>query len=133
MSYPSAAALRARLKGQRVEATDGAVADALAAAISAWESIVRWRPFLAAIGRTLVWSVLPNGRKATFYDLWSGHRSRPARFRRHLEEDLGQVFALLADGTIRANVAARFPLAEAARALELAESRTLNGKVILVP
>jgi NADPH:quinone reductase-like Zn-dependent oxidoreductase len=92
-----------------------------------------WPPFLKAIGQALLRNALPNGRSATFYDLWSGHRSRPARFRRHLEEDLGQVFALLADGTITANVAARYPLADAAEAFTLAESRTLNGKVILVP
>ena len=90
-------------------------------------------PFLKALGQAVLWSVLPNGRKATFYDLWSGHKYRPARFRRHLEEDLGQVFGLLRDGTITANVAARFPLTEAAAALALAESRTLNGKVILLP
>ncbi|WP_291055196.1 medium chain dehydrogenase/reductase family protein [Herbiconiux sp.] len=90
-------------------------------------------PFLKAIGQALAWSALPNGRKATFYDLWAGHRYRPARFRRHLESDLGQVFELLRAGTITANIAARFPLTEAAAALELAESRTLNGKVILLP
>ena len=92
-----------------------------------------WRPFLTAIGQALLWSALPNGKRATFYDLWSGHRTRPARFRRRLEEDLGSVFRLLQDGTITATIAARFPLAEAGAALELAESRTLNGKVILVP
>jgi NADPH:quinone reductase-like Zn-dependent oxidoreductase len=90
-------------------------------------------PFLKAIGQALLWSALPNGKKATFYDLWAGHKYRPARFRRHLEEDLGHVFELLRDGTITANIAARFPLTEAAAALELAESRTLNGKVILLP
>lgn len=92
-----------------------------------------WSPFLRAIGQAALRSALPNGRRATFYDLWSGHRSRPARFRRHLEEDLGQVFALLRDGTITANVAARFALADVVQALELAESRTVNGKVVLVP
>ncbi|WP_380163931.1 medium chain dehydrogenase/reductase family protein [Jannaschia sp. R86511] len=90
-------------------------------------------PFAKAIGQTMLWNALPNGRRATFYDLWSGHTLRPARFRRHLEEDLGRVFALLADGTITANIAARFPLTDAAAAFSLAESRTLNGKVVLLP
>jgi NADPH:quinone reductase-like Zn-dependent oxidoreductase len=90
-------------------------------------------PFLKAIGQAVLWSALPNGRKATFYDLWAGHRTRPARFRRRLEDDLGHVFELVRDGTITANVAARFPLTEAAAALAVAESRTLNGKVILLP
>ena len=90
-------------------------------------------PFLQAIGQALLWSALPNGKRATFYDLWSGHRMRPARFRRRLETDLGQLFGLLRDGVITANIAARFPLTEAIAAMELAESRTLNGKVILLP
>ena len=91
------------------------------------------RARIAATSEALLWSALPNGRRATFYDLWSGHSLRPARFRRRLEADLGRVFALLADGTISANIAARFPLTEAAAALTLAESRTLNGKVVLLP
>ena len=90
-------------------------------------------PFVKAIGQALLWSALPNGRSATFYDLWSGHRMRPATFRRHLEEDLGRVLSRLEDGTISANIAARFPLVEVVAALRLAESRTLNGKVILLP
>jgi NADPH:quinone reductase-like Zn-dependent oxidoreductase len=90
-------------------------------------------PFLKAIGQALLWSALPNGKRATFYDLWAGHTFRPARFRRRLEDDLGHVFDLLRNGTITSNIAARFPLTEAAAALALAESRTLNGKVILLP
>ena len=107
------------------------VSYAIIAAVSGTGGL--WAPFLGAVGEALLRSALPNGRRATFYDLWSGHRSRPVRFRRRLEEDLGQVFALLEAGTISANVAARFPLTEVARALALAESRTLNGKVVLVP
>jgi len=90
-------------------------------------------PFVAAVGQALLRTVLPNGRKATFYDLWSGHATRPTRFRQHLEDDLGSVFALLRDGVLTADIAARFPLTEAAAALALAESRTLRGKVVLLP
>lgn len=90
-------------------------------------------PFVVAIGQALIWSALPNGKRATFYDLWAGHSLRPARFRRHLEEDLDTVFGLLAAGVLTANIAASFPLTEAAAALTLAESRTLNGKGILLP
>jgi NADPH2:quinone reductase len=43
------------------------------------------------------------------------------------------VFALLADGAITAQVAARIPLSRAAEAMRLAESGTVTGKVILVP
>ncbi|SKC43188.1 medium chain dehydrogenase/reductase family protein [Plantibacter cousiniae (nom. nud.)] len=90
-------------------------------------------PFVTAIGQALVWSALPNGRSSTFYDLWAGHRFRPARFRRRLEADLGEVFRLLEHGDITANIAARFPLTDIVPAMELAESRTLNGKVVLHP
>jgi len=90
-------------------------------------------PFMKALGQVLLWNTLPNGHRATFYDLWAGHTTRPARFRRRLEEDLGHVFALLADGTLKPAIAARFPLAEASAALTLAESRTAGGKVILLP
>ena len=107
------------------------VSYAIIAAVSGTGSLIT--PFFAAIGQALLRSALPNGKRATFYDLWSGHTTRPTRFRQRLEEDLGQVFELLLDGTITANVAARFPLRDAVAALELAESRTLNGKVVLVP
>ncbi|HXH33739.1 MAG TPA: medium chain dehydrogenase/reductase family protein [Plantibacter sp.] len=90
-------------------------------------------PFMKAIGQAMLWTALPNGRSATFYDLWAGHRFRPARFRRHLEADLGEVFRLLERGDVTANIAARFPLTDIVAAMELAESRTLNGKVILHP
>jgi NADPH:quinone reductase-like Zn-dependent oxidoreductase len=90
-------------------------------------------PFIRAIAQAALWSALPNGKRATFYDLWAGHSVHPVRFRRRLESDLGRVFDLLRRGAISANIAARFPLTEAAAALELAESRTLNGKVILLP
>jgi NADPH:quinone reductase-like Zn-dependent oxidoreductase len=90
-------------------------------------------PFLKALSRILLWNALPNGHHTTFYDIWSGHTRKPARFREHLEEDLGQVFALLADGSLKTNIAARFSLADVAEAMKLAESRTLNGKVILLP
>ncbi|MFC4588421.1 zinc-binding dehydrogenase [Sphaerisporangium corydalis] len=43
------------------------------------------------------------------------------------------LFALVADGTLKPAIAARFPLGEAAAALALAESRTVSGKVILLP
>jgi NADPH:quinone reductase-like Zn-dependent oxidoreductase len=54
------------------------------------------------------------------------------RFRARLRKDLSAVFALLADGRLQAQVAARIPLDRAAAAMELAESRTVLGKVVLV-
>jgi NADPH:quinone reductase-like Zn-dependent oxidoreductase len=43
------------------------------------------------------------------------------------------VTGLLAQGVLTAQVAARVPLAEAARAVALAESGAVVGKVVLVP
>ena len=92
-----------------------------------------WGPFLATVGKVLTWNLLPNGRKASFYDLWSGHLRRPAAFRARVREDVAAVLALLADGTLSPQVAARFPLTQAREAMALAESRTVRGKVVLLP
>lgn len=39
----------------------------------------------------------------------------------------------MADGSLTPRVAARIPLSDAASALALAESRTVAGKVVIVP
>jgi NADPH:quinone reductase-like Zn-dependent oxidoreductase len=89
-------------------------------------------PVLKLIARLLWWNVLPNRRRTSFFNIWTGVRNK-ARFHATLRHDLGQVFDLLADGTLQAQVAARFPLADASAALRLAESGTVAGKVVLVP
>ncbi|HEX6344939.1 zinc-binding dehydrogenase [Umezawaea sp.] len=89
-------------------------------------------PVLKLIGRLPWWNHLPNGRNATSTTSGRAYaarrRSAPGR-----PEDLGRVFDLLAAGTVTAQVAATFPLTEAAAALTLAESGTVAGKVVLVP
>jgi NADPH:quinone reductase-like Zn-dependent oxidoreductase len=90
------------------------------------------RPVLALIAKLAWWNLAPNGRHATFYNIWAGAR-RKAAFRARLRDDLSAVLALLAKGELDAQVAARIPLDRAAEALELAESRTVVGKVVLVP
>lgn len=90
-------------------------------------------PVLRLIARLLLWNLLPNSRRASFYDFWAGKKLRPARYRARQQAAFAAVLALLADGTLRPQVAARFPLADAGRALELAESRTVAGKVVLLP
>ena len=87
--------------------------------------------FVRIFARLTWWSVLPNGRRALFYDFWGGSRTRPERFRQRLAADLTSVLRLLADGFLTAHVAARLPLAEAPAAMTLAESRTVYGKVVL--
>jgi NADPH:quinone reductase-like Zn-dependent oxidoreductase len=89
-------------------------------------------PVLMLIGRLVAWNLLPNGRSARFYNFWAGRR-RVDAFRARLREDLTAVFRLLADGVLTAQVAARFPLSEAGSALAMAESRTVAGKVVIVP
>jgi NADPH:quinone reductase-like Zn-dependent oxidoreductase len=89
--------------------------------------------FMGLYARLGLWSLLPNGRRALFYNFWGGRRVRPAQFRKRLASDLTSVLSLLADGAIAPHVAARIPLREASRAMALAESRTVYGKVVLVP
>jgi NADPH:quinone reductase-like Zn-dependent oxidoreductase len=89
-------------------------------------------PVLKLFARLLWWNALPNRRRTHFYNVWGGKRNLP-RFRARLAEDLGAVFALAATGRIKAQVAARIPLTEAGKALTLAESGTVTGKVVLVP
>ncbi|MEU0795266.1 medium chain dehydrogenase/reductase family protein [Amycolatopsis sp. NPDC005961] len=89
-------------------------------------------PVLKSFGRLLAWNFLPNGKGAHFYNFWAGRR-RLATFRARLADDLTQVLRLLADGVLVPQIAARFPLADAGAALALAESRTVAGKVVIVP
>jgi NADPH:quinone reductase-like Zn-dependent oxidoreductase len=89
--------------------------------------------FVPLLAQLAVWNYLPTSRHASFYNVWGGHRANPARFWARLRDDLGQVLALLRDGVLTAQVAARLPLTEATAAMELAESHTVVGKVILEP
>lgn len=89
-------------------------------------------PVLRLFARLLWWNMLPNKRNAHFYNLWAGKRNL-TRFRNRITEDLGAVFDLAAAGTLHAQVAARIPLSQTARAMELAESGTVTGKVVIVP
>jgi NADPH:quinone reductase-like Zn-dependent oxidoreductase len=89
-------------------------------------------PVLKLVAKLQVWNLLPNGRRATFFNLWAGHRRRD-RFRARLRADLTQVFALVRDGVIEPQVAARYPLEEAAAALRFAEAGGFHGKVVIVP
>ncbi len=89
-------------------------------------------PVLKLLARIGLWNLLPNGKHASFFNVWTGRRNL-ARFRVRLQEDLGEVFQLLASGDIHAQVAAQFSLTDIAAAMRLAESKTASGKVVLVP
>lgn len=89
--------------------------------------------FAALLARIAGWNLLPNGRRASFYDLWGGRLVNRAAFYRRARADLARVLALLAEGVLTPPIAARLPLTQAAEALRLAESRTVFGKVVLIP
>ena len=93
----------------------------------------RQLPVLKMVLRTLVWTLLPNRRRAATYNIWAGRALTPGRFRARLRADLTQVLEAMAAGRLTARVAARFPLAQAAEAMRLAESGTVAGKIVLVP
>ena len=85
----------------------------------------RLRPYLPVFGRILLWNIMPNGKRATFYYV--------KRWPKHFRGDLERVFALLAEGEIDARVARRLPLERATEALALLASGKVSGKVVLVP
>ena len=89
--------------------------------------------FVGLLGHLAVLDLLPNGRRAGFFDVWGGKLLRPARFRARRQEDLATVFGLLGAGVLRPQIAARLPLSRIAEAVELAESHTIVGKVVLSP
>jgi NADPH:quinone reductase-like Zn-dependent oxidoreductase len=90
-------------------------------------------PVLKLFARLLAWNYLPNGRSAHFYNFWAGRRRSATVFRARLNADLTQVLRMVADGVVTPQIAGRIPLADAAAALALAESRTVLGKVVIVP
>ena len=96
---------------------------------SGWK---QW-PVLKVVGRIWLWNTLPNRRHACFFNIWAGKGLSKSRFRARLRADLTAVLDAVRRGEIHPTVAARFPLAQAAEALRLAESSTVSGKVVLVP
>ncbi|GAA2271380.1 NADPH:quinone reductase [Streptomyces ruber] len=90
-------------------------------------------PVLKLLARLNAWNALPNGRSAHFYNFWAGSRRCRAAWQRRMTEDLTQVLRLVADGSLVPQIAATFPLTDTVAALRLAESRTVAGKVVIVP
>lgn len=83
------------------------------------------RPDLPLFARILLWNVLPNGKRGTFYYV----KRWPKLFR----EDLSTVLSLFAEGKIQARVDRRLPLERASGALGLLASGKVSAKVVLVP
>lgn len=82
--------------------------------------------------RLWVWRILPNGRTATFFDLWTGRAQHTQRFQAALRTDLTAVFGELAAGRITPRIARTFPFSQIVEAMRCAESGTVAGKVIVV-
>jgi NADPH:quinone reductase-like Zn-dependent oxidoreductase len=95
--------------------------------------------FLTLLSKLAYWNYLPTHRHASFYNVWAGagkpDSAKREAFRARMRTDLTHVLGLLRDGVLTAQIAATFPLTEAAAALALSESanRTALGKVILLP
>jgi NADPH2:quinone reductase len=87
--------------------------------------------FIRLLTQLTWWNLLPNGRKALFYNVMAGRGSRA--FQTRSQDDFAQVMNLLGSGVLTPRIAARFPLDHIQQAMELAESRTVFGKVILIP
>ncbi len=85
----------------------------------------RLQPYLPIFGRVLLWSAMPNGKRATFYYV--------KRWPKFFQQDLSTVFSLLAEGKIEARIDRRLSLERAAEALGLLASGKVSGKVVLVP
>jgi NADPH:quinone reductase-like Zn-dependent oxidoreductase len=105
------------------------VSYAVASSLRKTDSLIM--QFMLLIGKILWWSVLPNGKRATFYNIWSGKGSQA--FRDNMREDFASLTKLLSQGTLQPKIAKVFPLNDVSEAMEFAESRTAYGKVILVP
>lgn len=86
----------------------------------------------AAIGSFLLlglFKAIPDGKSANFYAITTMKKDHPEWFR----EDLTRLLDLLAAGQIAPVIAERLPLAQAARAHELLQSRQTTGKLVLLP
>lgn len=88
-------------------------------------------PFIKVLVQLGWWNIMPNGRKAYFYNIWDGKGTET--FQAQLKETFKELTTLLAKGVLKPQIAARFPLAQITAAMKLAESRTAYGKVVLVP
>jgi 2-desacetyl-2-hydroxyethyl bacteriochlorophyllide A dehydrogenase len=103
------------------------VSYAIAFALNTNKSVVML--FLGLIAKLLWLNYMPNSRKAVFYNIWTGKGTD--KFRNNMQEDFSEIIGLLRKGVLKPQIAARFPLKNIAEAMELAESRTTYGKIVL--
>src|SRR3954471_24855984 len=89
--------------------------------------------FMILLSKLAYWNYLPTGKHASFYNVWAGAgkpgSAKRAAFQDRIRTDLTHVLGLQRDGKLASKIAARYPLTEAAAALELSES---SGRTALV-
>lgn len=73
-------------------------------------------------------SLLPDGKRAHWYNIATLKRHQPDWFR----EDLAHLFELLREKKIQPEIAERLPLRDAPRAHELLEKAQVAGKIVLM-
>jgi NADPH:quinone reductase-like Zn-dependent oxidoreductase len=81
--------------------------------------------FLLLAVKLIVYNVLPNGKNIKGYGT---HRGDINDFR----DDWATLFQMLAEGSIKPVIEAKFPILEARRANKLLESGTVTGNVVLL-
>ena len=78
--------------------------------------------------RLQFWKIWPNKRSTKFYSIGSWRKKHADWF----EEDLTELFNLLAQGKIKPAIWKRMPLSEAKQAHELVEKAAVPGKIVLI-
>jgi NADPH:quinone reductase len=76
-----------------------------------------------------LWSLPPNRKRATFYDIRPLANKHPEWFR----EDLTLLLNMLSAGKLHPVIAARLPLEDVVRAHQQVERAEIEGKLVLIP
>ena len=77
--------------------------------------------------KVVLWNMLPNGRRTSFYSIGALRDKNPEWFR----EDLGALFELLQAGRIKPSIERRMKLEDAREAHELIENAAVKGRIVL--
>ena len=78
--------------------------------------------------KIMLWNILPNGRKASFYSIGDLRKKNPAWFK----EDLAALFDLLKAGKLKPAIERRMKLDDAKEAHELIEKAAVKGRIVLM-
>ena len=78
--------------------------------------------------KIMLWNILPNGRKASFYSIGDLRKKNPEWFK----EDLAALFDLLKAGKLKPAIERRMRLDDAKEAHELIEQAAVKGRIVLM-